>query len=134
MLYNDAAALKVEAPATYVDFLGRAELTATVHRVLANALTRSIIIGVTDWAAPRGSEQLPGPKPEFFFVPTYAAERLKADPSLGAAMVRNLRAFYEASRAFVTPKRVQGADAIAGAWSQLVAGAVPPPDGLVGSF
>ena len=32
-------------------------------------------------AAP--SEPLPGPKPEFFFVPTYAAERLKSDPQLG---------------------------------------------------
>ena len=134
VLYNDAASLKVEAPATYVDFLGRAELNATIHTTLADALTRSIIIGVTDWSGERASAPLPGPKPEFFFVPTYAAERLKADPQLGPAMMRDLHAFYPASHAFVTPKPVQGAEAIEAAWTHLVAGDVPPRDGLVASF
>ncbi len=134
MLYGDAASLKVEAPATYVDFLGRADLNAVVHRTLGAALTRSIIIGVTDWAAPRGGEQLPGPKPEFFFVPTYAAERVKAEPQLMPAMSRDLRAIYPASRAFVTTQRLTGADAIQAAWSRLSAGNVPPRDGLVLSF
>ena len=134
VLYNDAASLKVEAPATYVDYLGRAELNATIHTKLGDALTRSIIIGVTDWSGERATAPLPGPKPEFFFVPTYAAERLKADPQLGPAMMRDLRAFYPASHAFVTPMRVNGADAIVAAWSQLVAGNVPPRDGLVAAF
>lgn len=134
VLYDDAASLKVQAPATYVDFLGRAELNATVHRTLGNSLKRSIIIGVTDWAAPRGGEELPGPKPEFFFVPTYAAERLKAEPQLMSAMGRDLRAFYPASHAFVDVKRITGADAIQAAWTELAAGDVPPRDGLVLSF
>lgn len=134
VLYDDAATLKAEAPATYVDYLGRAELNHAVHSALGPALTRSIIIGLTDWAAPRGGEPLPGPKPEFFFVPTYAAERLKADASLAAGMVRDLRAFYAASRAFVTAQRVDGADAIKGAWARLAGGAVPPREGLVCAF
>ena len=134
VLYNDAATLKVEAPATYVDFLGRAELNAAVHTALASVLSRSIIIGVTDWGAPRGGEQLPGPKPEFFFVPTYAAERLKADPKLMPAMGADLRAFYPASRAFVSARRIKGAADIQAAWTRLVAGSVPPRDGLVLSF
>jgi hypothetical protein len=134
VLYDDAASLKVEGPATFVDYLGRAELTNTVHRTLGNALTRSIIIGVTDWESPRGGEVLPGPKPEFFFVPTYAAERLKADAQLGPAMQGDLRAFYPASHAFVTAQRYTGADAIQAAWSRLSAGNVPPRDGLVLSF
>jgi hypothetical protein len=134
VLYGDATSLKVQAPATYVDFLGRAELNAIVHRTLGAALTRSIIIGVTDWAAPRGGEQLPGPKPEFFFVPTYAAERLKTEPHLMPAMGRDLRAFYPASRAFVDVKRITSAEAIQTAWTSLAAGDVPPRDGLVCSF
>ncbi len=134
VLYNDAASLKVEAPATYVDFLGRAELNASVHSTLGRTLTRSIIIGVTDWASERAGATLPGPKPEFFFVPTYAAERLKADPALMPAMGRDLRAFYSASHTFVEVKRIQGADAIQAAWAKLAAGDVPPRDGLVLSF
>lgn len=134
VLYSDAASLNVKAPATYVDFLGRAELNTTVHSTLGDALTRSIIIGVTDWAGERASAPLPGPKPEFFFVPTYAAERLKADPSLMPAMGRDLRAFYPASHAFVDVKRITGAEAISATWTKLVAGEVPPRDGLVLSF
>lgn len=133
-LYDQAALLNVEGPVTFVDFLGRAELTASIHTSLGAKLTRSIIVGVTDWAAPRGGAQLPGPKPEFFFVPTYAAERLKADPDLGPNMLRDLRAFYPASHAFVGVQRLTGADAIQSAWSRLAAGAVPPRDGLVLSF
>ncbi|MEQ1820159.1 MAG: DUF2855 family protein, partial [Terricaulis sp.] len=134
VLYDDAASLKVAAPVTYVDYLGRAELNAVIHGTLGAALTRSIIIGVTDWAAPRGGEPLPGPKAEFFFVPTYAAERLKAEPQLMPAMGRDLRAFYPASHAFVDVKRITGADAIQAAWTKLAAGEVPPRDGLVLSF
>lgn len=134
VLYADAASLKVAAPTTYVDFLGRAELNAIVHAALGASLTRSIIIGVTDWESPRGGEQLPGPKPEFFFVPSYAAERLKAEPHLMPAMGGDLRAFYPASRAFVTTQRIKGADAIQAAWAKLSAGDVPPRDGLVLSF
>jgi hypothetical protein len=134
VLYDDAASLKVEAPVTYVDYLGRAELNAVIHSTLGAALTRSIIIGVTDWAAPRSGEALPGPKPEFFFVPTYAAERLRAEPQLMPAMGRDLRAFYPASHAFVDVKRITGADAIQAAWTELVGGSIPPRDGLVLSF
>lgn len=136
VLYADAATLAAPSPATFVDFLGRRDLTAAVHTALGDALTRSIIIGITDWqsagAAP--AAPLPGPKPEFFFVPTYAAERLKADPDLGPVMQRDLRGFYEASRAFVTAQRGVGADAIQSAWARLAVGDVPPNEGLVFSF
>jgi len=134
VLYNDAGSLKVEAPATYVDYLGRAELNATVHSALGDALTRSIIIGLTDWESARGGDPLPGPKPEFFFVPTYAGERLKADAQLGPAMMRDLRAFYPASHAFVTTQRIKGGEAIQSAWAKLAGGGVPPRDGLVAAF
>ncbi len=135
-LYSDAATLKAPAPSTFVDFLGRSELTATVHRALSHGLKRSIVIGVTDWEATRAapSEPLPGPKPEFFFVPTYAAERLKADPQLGPAMQRDLCKFYPASHAFVDVQRITGASAIRAAWSRLAAGELAPREGLVLSF
>lgn len=137
VLYDDAASLSANGAATYVDFLGRTDLTATVHAALGDKLVRSIIIGVTDWAdraaqPPAGG--LVGPKPEFFFVPIYAAERLQAEPHLGAAMVADLRAFYAASRHYVTAQRETGPDAILAAWSRLTAGNVPPNEGLVLSF
>jgi hypothetical protein len=45
-----------------------------------------------------------------------------------------MRAFYAASRAFVTVRRLEGADEIVAAWTRLAAGDAPPREGLVGSF
>jgi hypothetical protein len=137
--YDDIASLAADAPAVYVDFLGRDELTRAVHTKLGESLTRSIIIGATDWADKPGGlappqTPLPGPTPEFFFVPTYALERMKADPTLGPAMMRDLRAFYAASRSIVRAQRLSGADAIQQSWARLAAGDVSPREGLVLSF
>jgi hypothetical protein len=139
LTYEAVQSLHATAPAAYLDFLGRESLTAAVHRALGANLARSILVGATDWGSKPGGVVLPvaaleGPKPEFFFVPDYYAVRMKADASLGAAMLRDLRAFYAASRSFVTAHRRTGTDAILESWSRLLGGAVPPREGLVLSF
>jgi hypothetical protein len=139
LTYEAAGSLRAPAPAAYLDFLGRESLTAAVHRALGADLARSILVGATDWGSKPGgvvqpAAALPGPRPEFFFVPDYYAERMKADASLGAAMVRDLRAFYAASRSFVSVHRLTGTDAIIESWSRLLGGAVPPREALVLSF
>jgi hypothetical protein len=139
LTYEAVASLRAEAPAVYLDFLGRDALTAAVHRALGASLVRSILIGATDWGNKPGGVQSPttaleGPKPEFFFVPLNAAARIKSDGELGAAMQRDLRAFYAASRALVVTRRVAGTDAILESWARLAAGTTPPREGLVLSF
>lgn len=137
--YEAVGAVRTEAPAVYLDFLGRDTLTAAVHRTLGASLVRSILIGATDWDSKPGGvlppvTALEGPKPEFFFVPTYAATRIKSDGELGSAMQRDLRAFYPVSRAFVTARRVAGIEGILESWARLAAGTMPPREGLVLSF
>lgn len=137
--YENVDAVGSGALATYVDFLGRAEVIGAAHRALGSKLTRSILIGATDWTDRPGGVEPPqdaiiGPTPEFFFVPTYAAGRLSAEPELAATMQRDMRAFYETSRAFVTARRLSGTQAIAQSWSRLTDGRVPPREGLVLSF
>jgi len=137
--YESVGTLRATAPAVYLDFLGRESLTAAVHHALGADLVRSILIGATDWDSKPGGVALPtaaleGPQPEFFFVPDYATARLKADATLGAAMTRDLRAFYGASRSLVTAERLVGFDAVQDAWSRLVAGTVAPRAALVLSF
>lgn len=137
--YENVPSLQVEAPVVYLDFLGREELTASVHRALGKTLVRSILVGATDWGSKPGGVVLPegeieGPRPEFFFVPEYAGERLKSDAAAGAAMVGDLRNFYPASRACVAAGRAAGKDAITDGWSRLLAGSVPPSEGLALSF
>jgi hypothetical protein len=137
--YGAISALTAESPAAYVDFLGRDELTEAVHRTLGSRLLLSLLVGATDWGVKPGGvqpprEALPGPTPEFLFVPAYAAGRLKDERALGAAMLHDLRAFYADSRAFVTARRMSGVEAILQGWARLAAGEAPPREGLVLSF
>jgi hypothetical protein len=134
--YGAIETLAASPRTAYVDFLGRDDVTAAVHRVLGRALNRSILIGATDWSDKPGGIQAPrqevvGPTPEFFFVPSYAAGRLRAQPELGKAMLRDLRGFYAASREFVTARRARGAAAVLETWQRLVAGEASPREGFV---
>ncbi len=137
--YENAADIILEGTVVYVDFLGREEVTAALHRALGPVLRRSVMIGATDWAAKLGGIQVPkarleGPQPEFFFVPGYAAERIKDEPTLRAKMLTDLRAFYSASNRFVKPVRLSGPEQIKASWHRLLEGRVPPNDGLVLSW
>lgn len=139
LTYEAVASIRAEAPAVYVDFLGRDALTAAVHGALGARLARSILVGATDWGDKPGGVQQPtvaleGPRPEFFFVPDYAAARMRSNGALGLAMSCDLRKFYEVSRTFVVARRLAGIDAILDSWEQLAAGTTSPRDGLVLSF
>ena len=137
--YDDVASLPADAPVTYVDFLGRGSLTEQLHQILGTKLIRSVLFGATDWADKPGGVQPPnadvkGPKPEFFFTSTHRDARLREEPALGVAMQRDLRAFYPASRRFVTIQRHKGAEAILGCWNHLLSGNVDPREGLALQF
>lgn len=136
LTYDAIDTLTVPLRTTYVDYLGRDDVTVAVHRALGPNLVRSILIGATDWADKPGGIQEPrqdvvGPTPEFFFVPTYAADRLRAQPELGRAMLSDMRAFYAVSRDFVTPTLARGSAAVVECWQKLAAGNSRPRDGFV---
>ncbi len=137
LTYDDVANTETEGNAAYIDFTGRPALTKAVHDACGMALTRSLIIGATDWEADKTPPvDMPGPQPEFFFVPDYIAGRLKETKPgdlLGAMMV-DLKTFYTASHKFVTPEVVQGPDNIDQAWRDTVDGKVAPQRGLICKF
>ena len=57
--YDQVDNLSVQAPATCIDFLGRDELTADVHRALGPRLAHSVLVGATDWRDKPGGLQAP---------------------------------------------------------------------------
>ena len=134
--YDEADSLHARGLTAYVDFLGRPTLTADVHHALKDRLVRSLVIGVTDWEGNRAPVDAPGPQPEFFFVPTYAAERAKvlgAD-ELNARTSKSLAGFYGASSKYLTPEHKKGRAAIEPAWRQTLDAKVSPSTGLILSF
>ncbi|MFN4183425.1 MAG: DUF2855 family protein [Hyphomonas sp.] len=131
--YDDVDRLHTRGLSAYVDFLGRPTLTADVHHALKDRLVRSLIIGVTDWEGNRAPVEVPGPQPEFFFVPTYAAARAKelGAEELNARTSKALAGFYLASAKYLTPSKQNGPDAIETAWLQTLDAKVPPSTGLI---
>ena len=135
--YDRVADYEPAGNTSYVDFVGRPELTKAVHEICGDTLIRSLIIGATDWEDERAPvEGLTGPAPEFFFVPDYAANRAKQlpDGELDRRTGADLVDFYPVSRNFVTPKMLIGAEAISQAWLDTVDANIPADQGLICKF
>ena len=135
--YDEISAHNATDKTAYVDFVGRPSFTKAVHEACGDHMVRSLIIGATDWEDARIPEQdMPGPAPEFFFVPDYAANRTKQFPAgeLDKLTGADLVEFYPVSKSFVTPHDVKGPDAIAQAWLDTVEAVVPADKGLICSF
>lgn len=135
--YDQIGSYQADGVTAYVDFVGRPEFTKAVHTVCGDHLKRSLTIGATDWEDKRVPiADLPGPQPEFFFVPDYAANRAKqfAPGELDKMTGADLVAFYPVSRGFVSPEPVNGADAISQAWVDTVDANVPADKGLICKF
>ena len=74
--YDDVASLDASKPSIYVDMAGNRAVLAQVHRHLGDNLVASIGVGATHWNADaEGAAELPGPTPEFFFVPDHIIKR-----------------------------------------------------------
>lgn len=135
--YDQIGSYVATGNTAYVDFVGRPEFTKSVHSVCGAHLKRSLTIGATDWEDKRAPiKDLPGPQPEFFFVPDYAANRAKqfAPSELDKMTGTDLVAFYPISRTFVTPEPVNGTSAIAKAWVDTVEANIPADKGLICKF
>jgi hypothetical protein len=137
--YDAIGSLKEKTRAVYIDFLGRDDVTAAVHRQIGGALIKSISIGFTGGTNTPGgvlpaSFELPGPKPEFFFSVTYRAQRLSSDPQLSDRLIHDMRSFYAASRKYMSIRKGVGDAAVLATWKLLAKGDADPRDAHVLSF
>lgn len=135
--YDEIPAMTGHGKTAYVDFTGRPALTSDVHTAAGDTLVRSLIIGATDWEADRAPQpDIPGPKPDMFFAPGYVAMRGKQleRGALEAMMGKDMIAFLPLSQKFVTAETIKGAENIAKAWDDTVAGRVSPSRGLICRF
>jgi hypothetical protein len=62
-------------PATFVDFAGDGAVRRAVHTHFGDELAHSMAVGITHWEDFSGGEELPGPRPAFFFAPTRVNKR-----------------------------------------------------------
>ena len=120
-----------ESPAIFIDIAGDPEIRGAVHRRLGSMLVRSIRVGATR-GGPEARElgaadDLPGPKPEFFFTPMHI---LRLHERWGRAVLRDrlsasLSAFLRGSASWLRYEILAGKAEIANAYGALARGAAP---------
>jgi len=130
--YDDVRSLTAEGPAAYVDFAGRGAVTRDVHETLGEALTTSLVVGVTHWDAIGGPPQTTGPAQVFFFAPDRIRQRIKdwGAAELDARFAVALREFV-AGNPWLTLRHHAGPQALQALYAQVVAGEVRPDEGHI---
>ncbi|MEX0283749.1 MAG: DUF2855 family protein [Paracoccaceae bacterium] len=132
LAYEDVETLERSA-ACYVDMAGNADLLRRVHAHFDDALKNSCRVGLTHWQAlGEGDTPLPGPKPEFFFAPAYAQQRI-AEWGQGEFLARAGAAwagFAARGAAWVHVVEERGAETVQQKYLDTLQGRVDPKDGL----
>ena len=129
--YDQIAELPQVASA-YVDMAGNADLRRRIHEHLRDNLKSSRAVGMTHWQDSKGlGGDLPGAKPEFFFAPAYAQDRLKAlgraefQTRLGAAWVD----FAAPAKGWIRINQAAGPEAVLARYHAMLKGEIDPADG-----
>ena len=130
--YDEAATLKVDGPAAYVDFAGDRSVTAAVHAALGDDLVRSLIVGGTHWEARGGDTPLAGVQPVLFFAPDQIRKRAKdwGAAELDARFADSMRAFV-ADNSWLRLVPHRGAEGLKDAWNAVLEGRATPDEGHI---
>ncbi len=133
LTYDDVKSLDANRPTVFVDMAGNAAVRRAIHEHLGDQLKHSCTIGATHWDATGGDEDLPGPKPEFFFAPGQIQKR---SAEWGPAeLQRRLGAAWEGFRSFsegwLEVKRGHGRDDLVRVYEDTLAGRAEPQHGHV---
>jgi hypothetical protein len=74
--YTDLERVDRTTPTLYVDVAGNPDLTCTVHETLGDKLVYDCTVGSAQSPRPSAApDDLPGPRPRFFFAPDHIARR-----------------------------------------------------------
>jgi hypothetical protein len=119
--------------AVYVDLAGDAVLRAEIHARFAGALRHSALLGTTHGTLPADRHDLPGPRPELFFVPDQLRDRARREGfiALDGRFSAALASFAACSAPWLNLVRVSGADRIEAAYRDVLDGTLPATRGLI---
>ena len=132
LAYDEVETLSQSEPSVYVDMSGNRDVLTRIHTHLGDALKNSTGVGATHWDAPRDdAAELPGPTPDFFFVPTHMVEHRERDGLAGhdARIVEGSTAFYGAAQNWIDIQTHAFAD-MSDTYASLLKG-VSPKDGHI---
>lgn len=116
-----------------VDFAGDATMNRAIHGALKDDLIANIRVGASHWTDCAPVDDLPGPKPAFFFAPDHAAKRMEAwgPAEFGKRYRAAWTAFAAAIDGVFEEKSMEGGAGCLMAYNDLVAGQAPASAALI---
>ena len=130
LAYDDVGEIP-QGPAAFVDIAGDPAVRFAVHAHLGDDLTASVVVGATHWEETTGfggGEDLPGPRPAFFFAPAHVK------PGSMGRVVAAWPAFAAWSERWLRLEQRRGDDEVLGAFRAVLEGDVSPDVALVASL
>ncbi|MEM9234215.1 MAG: DUF2855 family protein, partial [Pseudomonadota bacterium] len=77
LTYDEIGQLDPHFPHVMIDFAGNGEVSARVHTHLGDKMRHNAVVGASHAEAPRKAEGMNADRSEVFFMPAYAAQRMK---------------------------------------------------------
>ncbi len=134
LTYDHIETLDAKVPSVAVDMAGSADLRSRIHRHFGDQLRYSCLVGATHWEdVGSGTEDLPGPKPEFFFAPTQVTKRGEewGQGELMRRMGDAFGQFLETAPEWLTVERGSGPEAVEAVYREVLDGRSDPSVGHV---
>ena len=134
--YDTIDSLDPSVASGLVDMAGNAAVREAIHRHFGDRLFFSSMIGATHREQMGGDDDLPGPRPEFFFAPGQIAKRSKewGPAELNRRMGAALHELIEGSSSWLRVEHRSGAEGTGGAYSALLHGEADPSIGFIVSM
>jgi hypothetical protein len=133
--YDDIETLAEWSPTVFVDMAGNASVVSRIHHHFGEALMHSSSIGATHWDQGGSKEDLPGPKPAFFFAPSQLAKRGKewGRDEVNSQINTALDKFIVDSARWMSIKH-SPASSTESVYDELVSGNIAPETGHILNF
>ena len=130
--YEDIGDLP-DGGAVYVDMSGSAEVRQAVHERYGDDLRHDAVVGTTHRDELGGVDGLPGPRPQFFFAPTWIKKRSEDWGGAGVdeRVMGSWAPFAEWTEGWLEVRRGVGPDGLRDAYLEVLDGKVPPQAGHV---
>lgn len=133
--YDDLEALDDAVPTVIIDFAGDGALSARLHERFGPTLLRNVVVGAAHPDAERKADGMNEERTELFFMPGYAAERMKAT---GGRFVSDMleaagRVAKDAS-GWMRLEEAGSEEEIATLWDRVLRGELAPDEGGVCLF
>ena len=128
LTYDDVPPDASIEDATFVDVAGNAAIRSQIHVALGDRLQASYTLGATHRAPPNEDLPMPGPAPDFFFIPA-VAEELAAKQGFDQAHDSFAEAwtqFAPWAAQWLQIDRATGIERIASGYRDVFAGGLPP--------